>query len=130
MGGKGDRDGAGAGTDVDDLQGLVCGQEFEDGFDEVFGFGARDEDGGSDFECEAVELLLPGDVLDGFVAQTAGDAVFVCSALVGAECAAGVGNEGGAGDLQGVKEEEFGVAGGGVAEVLVGVELCGGNGES
>ncbi len=77
MGREGDRDGSGAGADIGDLQRLVCGQEFEDGFDEVFGFGARDEDGGRDFQGEAVELLLAGDVLDGFVAQTAGDVFFV-----------------------------------------------------
>ena len=83
MGGEGDCDGSGAGADVGDLQRLVCGQEFQDGFDEVLGFGARDEDGGGDFQCETVELLLAGDVLDGFVAQAAGDVVFVEGALVG-----------------------------------------------
>ena len=50
MGGEGDRDGAGAGADVGDLQRLVCGQEFQDGFDEMLGLGARDEDGGGDVE--------------------------------------------------------------------------------
>ena len=48
------------------------GIEFgEDGFDEVFGFGAGNEDGGGDVEREAVELLLAGDVLDGFVGEAA-----------------------------------------------------------
>ncbi len=41
----------------------------------------------------------------------------------------GVGEEGDAGDLQGVEEEEFGVARGVVAEVRIGGELCGGGGE-
>ena len=45
------------------------------------------------------------------------------------ELAVGVGEEAGARDLQGVEEEEFGVARGGGAQVRVGGELCGGNGE-
>ena len=35
----------------------------------MLGLGAGDEDGGGDVEGEAVELLLAGDVLDGFVAR-------------------------------------------------------------
>src|SRR5882757_2717071 len=93
-------------------------------------FGARDEDGGRDFQGEAVELLLAGDVLDGLVVQTAADAVFVRGALTGAEFVIGVGDEGDARDLQDVEEEQFGVAGGCSAEMLVAGELCGGNGES
>ncbi len=96
----------------------------------MFGFGARDEDGGSDFQYETVELLLAGDVLDGFVAQAARDAVFVGGALAGGEFVIGVGDEGDARDLQGVEEEEFRVACRGVAEVLVAGELCSSNGES
>ena len=89
--GEGDGDGSGAGADVDDLQRLVCGQEFQDGFDEVLGLGARDEDGRGDVEGEAVELLLAGDVLDGFVVQAAGDVVFVAALLAGGEFAVWVG---------------------------------------
>ncbi len=55
----------------------LWGRRCEDGFDEVLGLGAGDEDGGGDVEGEAVELLLAGDVLDGFVVQAAGDASFV-----------------------------------------------------
>ena len=62
-----DGDGSGAGADVDNPKGRG-GIEFgEDGFDEVFGFGAGDEDGRCDVEREAVELLFAGDVLDGLV---------------------------------------------------------------
>ena len=55
------------------LRGWFAGRSFEDGFDEVLGLGAGDEDGGGDLEGEAVELLLAGDVLDGFVVQAARD---------------------------------------------------------
>src|SRR5258708_21953096 len=96
----------------------------------MLGFGARDEDGGADFQCEAVELLLAGDVLDGLVVQAAGDAVFVRGALAGAEFAVGVSDEGDARDLQGMEEEQFSVACGGGPEVLVAGELCGGDGKS
>ena len=41
----------------------------------MFGFGAGDEDGGSDAEGEAVELLFAGDVLDGLVGGAALDAL-------------------------------------------------------
>jgi hypothetical protein len=49
----------------------------EDGFDEMLGLGAGDEDGGGDVEGEAVELLLAGDVLDGLVGEAAADEGFV-----------------------------------------------------
>ena len=38
----------------------------ESDFDEVFGFLARDENVGRDFEIEAPEFLVTGEVLDGF----------------------------------------------------------------
>ena len=55
----------------------------EDGFDEEFGFGAGDEDGGGDVEGQAVEFLLAGDVLDGFVGEAAGDEAFEGGSLLG-----------------------------------------------
>ena len=69
----------------------------EDGFDEEFTFGAGDEDGGGDVEAEAVEFLLSGDVLDGFVGKAAGDEDLVGGGLFGGEEAVGVGVVGGAG---------------------------------
>ena len=75
--GQGDCDGSGAGAYVGDAYGLVVREALEDGFDEVLGLGARDEDGGSDLKSETVELLLAGDVLDGFVLEAAGDEGFV-----------------------------------------------------
>ena len=46
MVGEGDGDGSGTGADVEDVK--RCGgiELLEDGFDEVLGLGARDEDGG------------------------------------------------------------------------------------
>ena len=111
------------------LRGWFAGRRFQDGFDEVLGFGAWDEDGGRDVEGEAVELLLAGDVLDGFVVQAARDGLFRRRCVGGGEFAVGMGDEGDAGDLQGVEEEEFGVAIGSGVEVRVAGELCCGYGE-
>jgi len=57
----------------------------------VFGLGTRDEDRRCDAECEPVELLLAGDVLDGFVGETAEDEAIVCGLLARSEGAIGVG---------------------------------------
>jgi hypothetical protein len=127
--GEGDRDGSGASADVYYLQRDVFWQTGEDGFDEVLGLGAWDQDGGSDVEEEAVELLLAGDVLDGLVLQAASDAGLITGLLLCGELACGVGEEGGAGNLQGVEKQELGVARGGCAEMLVVGELTGGGGD-
>jgi hypothetical protein len=102
---------------------------FQNCFDEVFGLGARDEYCGRDVEEESVKLLLAGDVLDGFVEQTAIDVFLVESFLTGCEFAVGIREEGDAGHLQGVEEEKFGVASGHVPKMRVDGELCGGSGE-
>ena len=47
----------------------------------------------------------------------------------GGEVAGGVGEEDGAGEVESVEKEEFGVAGGVFAELRVGCELGGGGGE-
>jgi hypothetical protein len=67
VGGERDGDGSGAGADVGDGDGPVVWEALEDGFDEVLGLGAGDEDGRSDAEGETVELLGASDVLDGLV---------------------------------------------------------------
>jgi hypothetical protein len=128
--GQGDGDGSGAGAYVGDGNGVVVGETGEDGFDKMLGLRARDEDGGCDVEGEAKELLLANDVLDGLVSKAAVDASFVEVELVGGEFVVRVGEEGRAGDLQGVEKEEFGVAGSFGAEVLIGGQLlgCGGEG--
>ena len=108
----GERDGdcSGAGADVEDIERGLVVQFGEDGFDEVFGFGARDKDGGRDAEGEAVELLLAGDVLDGFVGEAAVDGGVVGGLLTGGEEAVGVGEVVGARDSERVEEEDEGVA--------------------
>jgi hypothetical protein len=101
----------------------------EDSFHEVFGLGAGDEDGGSDIEKETVELLLAGDVLHGFMLRPAGDLRSIDGVLFGDEFAVWISKEGGSGNLECVEEQEFGVAGGGRAQVLVVSELCSRGGE-
>jgi hypothetical protein len=83
----------------------------------VLGFGAGDEDGGSDVEGERVKLLLAGDVLDGFVGEAAANEVVVRGLLFGSEGAVGVRVERGASEAGGVEEENEGVAVGVGAEV-------------
>ena len=95
----------------------------------MLGFGAGDEDGGSDVEGERVKLLLAGDVLDGFVGEAAANEVVVRGLLFGSEGAVGVGVERGAAEARGVEEQDEGVAGCVGAEVGGRVELCGGVGE-
>jgi len=61
------------------------------------------------------------------VAEAAGDRGLVGLLLGGGELACGIGEERGAGDVEGVEEEELGVAAGVVSQVRVGGELprCG-----
>jgi len=70
---EGQRDGedAGAGAYVEDFEVFLVREELQNRLDEVFGFRARDEDGWGDVEVETVELLLAGDVLDGFAGSAA-----------------------------------------------------------
>jgi hypothetical protein len=108
----------------------IAAEFCEDGFDEMLGLGARDEDGGGDVESEAVELLFAGDVLKVLVGEAAVDCGFVGGLLDRCEGAIGVGIEGGTGDPERVEEEDEGVAGGVGAEVGRRVELssCAGEG--
>ncbi len=65
-------DGSGAGADVDYAQRMRSrAGEVEDGFDEEFGLGARDEGVAGDAECEAVKLLRSGEVLQGLMRSAA-----------------------------------------------------------
>jgi hypothetical protein len=80
-------------------------------------FGTRDEDSGRDVECEAVELLLAGDVLDGLVGEAPEDQGFVRGLFGGRKDAGWVGVEFGARDAERVQEEQQRVAGGAVAQV-------------
>ena len=115
VGGDGDGDCAGACADVGDMECAfvvkACGPE-EDGFDEVFGFGAGDEDRGCDAEGEAVELLLAGDVLERLVRGAAGDKGVVLREGDGVEIGFGMGEEPGAVAVERVGEEGFCIAAG------------------
>ncbi len=110
FGGEGERDGAGAGTDVENVGlavgcagGGLCGDPVEDGLYEELGFGAGDESVAGDAEVEAVELLLAGEVLDGLLGDAAGDEGAVGLMYVRGEFGVGVSDEPGA-----VAEEEMG----------------------
>lgn len=122
-------DGARTGADVENFERCFVIQFAEDGFDQVFRVGAGDEDGRCDAEREAVELLLAGNVLDGFAGEAAGDCGCVGSLFGGGEGAVGVGVVGGAGQPRDVEQEGESVAVGVVAEIFTSVELRGGAGE-
>jgi hypothetical protein len=96
------------------------------GFDEVFGFGAGNEDVGCDAEGQAVELARAGDVLDGFAGEAALEESGVLDCGATAEGVCGVGEEPGAVFAGEMEQERFGVeAGAGgmraCAELLFGV---------
>ena len=83
--GEGEGDAAGACADVDDGQafarkfGIVAcaecadGEAIESDFDEVLGFGAGDEDVGSDFEFQTPEFLFAGEMLRWFAGGAAAE---------------------------------------------------------
>ena len=82
----------------------------EDGFDEMFGFGAGDEDGGRDAEGETEELLRAGDVLQRLLRGAAGDEGAEGLELGWVDGVVCVGEEPGAVAVERVGEEGFGVA--------------------
>jgi hypothetical protein len=86
----------------------------EDGFDEMFGLGARDEDVGGDAEGEAEELLMAGEVLEGLVRGAAGDEGAEGFEGGGIDGVVRVGEEPGTIAVEGVGEEGFGFAAGDV----------------
>lgn len=98
----------------------------EDGFDQVFGFWARDEDGWCDVEREAVELLLASDVLDGLVREAAENEAVVAGLLMGSERAVAVGVQRGARDSERVEKQKERVAVGIGAKIWRRVKLSGG----
>jgi hypothetical protein len=86
------------------------GDPEEDGFDELLGFGARDEGVAGDAEREAVELLGAGEVLERFFGEAAGDESAVGGEDGGGEFGVGVGDEPGAVAEEDVGEEGLGFA--------------------
>src|SRR5262249_36788911 len=111
-------------TDVGDLERLVCGQGFQNGFDEMLGFGAWDQNGGGELEGGGVEILLAGDVLDGGMLEAGREALFVGGGVRRGGVAVGMSDESDARDSQGVEEEELGVTSCSGVEVRVSRELC------
>ena len=89
---------------------MAGGDPVEDGFDEEFGFGARDERVAGDAEVEAEELLVAGEVLDGFFGGAAGDERAVGLEDGGGDFSVGVGDEPGAVADEEMREERFGLA--------------------
>ena len=123
LGGECEGNGAGAGADVEDVGPAESGagsNPVENGFNEELGFGAGDEGVGGDAEVEAVELLVAGEVLDGFLGGAAGDEGAVGAKEGGGELGVGVGDEPGAVAEEEVCEEGLGLAaidgGGGFGE--------------
>ena len=101
----------------------------EGSFNEVLGLWTWDEDRRGDFEREAVELLLAGNVLDGLVFEAARDERFVESFFNIGELARWMGEKSSARDLQGMKKQPFGVAMSVGAEMLAGGQLLCSDGE-
>src|SRR5271170_7026805 len=95
----------------------------------MFGLGSWDENCRCDMEVEPVELLLTNDVLNGLMLQAAHDQVLIERLLAGGQLPIRVGQEGRARDLQHVQQEEFSVAAGCGAKVLVFGKLRDGGGE-
>ena len=89
--------------------GLRAG-EVEDGFDEVLGLGARDEDVGCDAEGEAEELLRAGEVLERMLRGAAGDERAEGVEVSGGEVVVSMGEEPGAIAVEDVGEQGLGVA--------------------
>jgi len=118
--GEGDSNATGAGANVNEGEifagefGRAAGAEFADGeavesdFEEMFGLGAGDEDVGSDFEIEAPEFLVAGEMLCGFAGGAAADQGEIVFGRRGVEESFGVGVEPGTIAAGDVEEEEFG----------------------
>ena len=84
-------------------------QKLQNSFDQLFGLGAGDEDGGGDDEIQAPEFLMAGDVLRGNAAGAFGESGFISSGFVGGQLALGVSVEKCSVTVQGEHEKEFGV---------------------
>jgi hypothetical protein len=113
-GGDGDGDCAGAGAYVGDAEMWVrlLTRPVEDGFDEVFSFGARDEDVARHAEGEAEELLRAGEVLQRMLRGAAGGEVAEGIEVRRGEIVVGVSEEPGAVAVEDVGEQGLGVAAG------------------
>jgi len=82
----------------------------EDGFDELLGFGARDEGVSRDAEGEAEEFLLASEVLQRFMCGAAGGESVELREVFGGEWVVNVREDERAVALKDVREEGFGIA--------------------
>jgi len=114
--GKGEGDASGAGADVEDAE--VCvGQvfladrldssEFENGFDDVFGLGTRNQNRRRDDEVHTPEFLMAGDVLRRNSTGALGKGSVIASRFVGGELALVVSVEIGAVAVESEHQEQF-----------------------
>ena len=83
--------------------------EFENAFDYVLSFGARDENGGSDYQVHAPEFLMAGDVLRGDTAAPLGESPVIACSFVGSELVLRVGVEIGAVATQCEHQKQLGI---------------------
>ena len=91
------------------LRSAVCGLQFEHGFDDVLGLGARDQHGWRDYEVHAPEFLMSRDVLCGNAASALGKSGIIAAGLFGGEFALGMSVQVGAVAVEGEHEEQFGI---------------------
>ena len=84
--------------------GLASGR---DGFDQVLGFGARDEDRGRHDQVEPPEFLVAGDVLRGDALGALCQGFVVAGLLFGGEFALGMGEQVGAVAVEGEYEKRL-----------------------
>ncbi len=89
MNGQRDGDRSGTGAYVSDAEGFAVavarGEFINDGFDQMLGEVARDEDGGGDAEGQSIELAFSGDVLNGLMGDAAVDGGGVSTLLLGCQ---------------------------------------------
>src|SRR5438094_266639 len=117
--GKRDGDAAGASPDIGDLQALAGERLFAAGaaladreavegdFDDVLGFGARNQDIGRDFELKSPKFLLAGEVLRRFASRAAGNECEDAIGVHAGDLLFGMGVEPGTVAAQGMKQQEF-----------------------
>ena len=117
--GEGDGDAAGAGADVgyDEAQSVVFvgaasakfaeSKAVECDFDEMLGFGARNQDVRCDLEGEAPEFLFAGEMLDGDAGDAAIEERLISAFFLVSQFSFGAGIEIRAFPLRGMKEQKF-----------------------
>lgn len=96
MSGQSQRDGSCPCANVENTYSPVGGQSLKNCLDQVLGLRPRNERGRGDFELEAEELLLAGNVLDRLVVEAAADGRLIKFKLLLGEQARRVGKQGSA----------------------------------